>query len=231
MRQLALDIRLADHAVFDSFHPGGNALAVATLHGMAAGEGPPAAWIWGPAEAGKSHLLQAAVARAHAGGLPTAYLPLGELLQMPASVLDGMGSLRLAALDDIAAVAGNPSWEMALLRLYEQLMAEGGRLLVAAGAPPSASGIGLPDLRSRFSAGAVFRLEPLDEAGCRQALQRRAEWRGFSLPDETADYLLARVGRGTGSLFQLLDRLDRAALAAQRRLTIPFVRTVLGGGD
>ncbi len=85
-----------------------------------------------------------------------------------------------------------------------------------------------------------------DEAGCltrekqhgachfhrrAEALQRRAQWRGFSLPDDTADYLLARVGRDTGSLFRLLDRLDRAALAAQRRLTIPFVRSVLEAGE
>ncbi|MCE7895681.1 MAG: DnaA regulatory inactivator Hda [Gammaproteobacteria bacterium PRO8] len=187
MRQLALDIRLADHAVFDSFHAGSNALAVATLRGMATGERPPAAWIWGLHAAGKSHLLQATVALAHAAGASTAWLPLADLVRMPATLLDGMGGLHLVALDDIAAVAGNPTWERALLRLYEQLMAGGGRLLVAGGAPPAASGIELPDLRSRFSAGAVFRLEPLAEADCRQALQRRAQWRGFSLPDDTAD--------------------------------------------
>ena len=231
MRQLALDIRLADHAVFDSFHAGANALAVATLRGMAAGGRPPAAWVWGPPDAGKSHLLQAAVALAHAAGLSTAYLPLADLVQMPATLLDGMGGLRLVAVDDIAVVAGDPAWERALLRLYEQLMAAGGRLLVAGSAPPAGSGIALPDLRSRFSAGAVFRLEPLTEADCRRALQRRAQWRGFSLPDDTADYLLARVGRDTGSLFRLLDRLDRAALAAQRRLTIPFVRSVIGADE
>jgi hypothetical protein len=29
-------------------------------------------------------------------------------------------------------------------------------------------------------------------------------------------------------LYELLDTLDEAALAAQRRLTIPFIREVLG---
>ena len=57
----------------------------------------------------------------------------------------------------------------------------------------------------------------------------RARFRGFELPDDTGRYLLARVGRGVGELFQLLDELDRAALAAQKQLTIPFVRQVLGG--
>src|SRR5690606_4746577 len=91
MRQLALDIRLADHAVFDSFHAGSNALAVATLRGMATGERPPAAWIWGLHAAGKSHLLQATVALAHAAGASTAWLPLADLVRMPATLLDGMG--------------------------------------------------------------------------------------------------------------------------------------------
>jgi chromosomal replication initiation ATPase DnaA len=31
------------------------------------------------------------------------------------------------------------------------------------------------------------------------------------------------------SLYELLDRLDFAALRAKRRLTVPFVRDVLGG--
>jgi DnaA family protein len=39
------------------------------------------------------------------------------------------------------------------------------------------------------------------------------------------------VDRGTGSLFRLLDRLDRAGLAAQKKLTVPFVRSVLDGRD
>jgi hypothetical protein len=30
-----------------------------------------------------------------------------------------------------------------------------------------------------------------------------------------------------GSLYELLDTLDEAALVAQRRLTIPFIREVL----
>ncbi len=55
----------------------------------------------------------------------------------------------------------------------------------------------------------------------------RATWRGFSLPEETGRFLLSRVDRGAGSLFRLLDRLDRAALAAQKKLTVPFVRSVL----
>jgi DnaA family protein len=36
------------------------------------------------------------------------------------------------------------------------------------------------------------------------------------------------VGRDLASLTALLDRLDRASLAAQRRITVPFLRQTLG---
>jgi chromosomal replication initiation ATPase DnaA len=35
------------------------------------------------------------------------------------------------------------------------------------------------------------------------------------------------VGRGCSQLFTLLDQLDREALTAQKKLTIPFVKAVL----
>src|SRR3546814_4647349 len=43
------------------------------------------------------------------------------------------------------------------------------------------------------------------------------------------DWLLRRVDRDLSSLARLLDQLDRASLAEQRRITVPFLRQVLGG--
>jgi len=51
--------------------------------------------------------------------------------------------------------------------------------------------------------------------------------RGLELPDDTAQFLLRRFPRDLPSLFALLDTLDAASLVEQRRLTIPFVKTVL----
>jgi DnaA family protein len=55
--------------------------------------------------------------------------------------------------------------------------------------------------------------------------------RDASIVDDAAlDWLLRRVGRDLGGLARLFDRLDRASLAAQRRLTVPFLREALGDG-
>jgi len=71
-------------------------------------------------------------------------------------------------------------------------------------------------------------LRPLDEAGEHEALRRRAAQRGLDLPDETTRYLLRRFPRDMRTLGKLLDEIDVAALSAQRRLTVPFVREILG---
>jgi chromosomal replication initiation ATPase DnaA len=64
MQQLPLDVRLADHAVFESFHATGNELLVHQLRTVATTPGQPPLWLWAPAGQGKTHLLQATVALA-----------------------------------------------------------------------------------------------------------------------------------------------------------------------
>jgi len=70
-------------------------------------------------------------------------------------------------------------------------------------------------------------LHELDEDDQIKALQLRAHVRGFELPDDTARWLQRRFPRDMRTLYDLLDTLDEAALVAQRRLTVPFIRSVL----
>jgi DnaA-homolog protein len=226
--QLALPIGLADHAVFASFYPAGNETAVLHLETVAAGTAIGGAWLTGPAGSGKSHLLQASCA---AAGDAAVYLPLRVLAEAGPRLLEGLDSRRLVALDDIEALAGEADWEQALFGLYNELQAEGGQLLVAAPSPPRECAFALADLSSRMMQLPIFALRGLGDPERVAALQLRAGQRGLELPPDTARYLLTRERRDMGSLQALLDRLDREALRAQRRLTVPFVREVLGGGD
>ena len=81
-----------------------------------------------------------------------------------------------------------------------------------------------------MAAGLALQLKPLDEAGRTQVLRLRARNRGLELPDETAAFLLRHYPRDLRSLCGLLDTLDTASLAAQRRLTVPFIKDFIDGG-
>ena len=124
-------------------------------------------------------------------------------------------------------IAGNAEWEHALFALFNQAQDAGGILVVSATATIRECGFELRDLESRFAKLPPFRIQPLADADRVKALQLRAKQRGLDLTTETANYLLTRRQRDMKSLYALLDKLDSEALKAQRRLTIPFVKTVL----
>jgi DnaA family protein len=83
------------------------------------------------------------------------------------------------------------------------------------------------DLRTRLGWGLTFALSPLDEDGLRAALQREAKRRGMALGDDLVSYLLTRYSRDLAFLMNLLDRLDRYALAEHRVLTVPLLKQML----
>jgi DnaA family protein len=88
----------------------------------------------------------------------------------------------------------------------------------------------LPDLRSRLATGLVYQLTSMSDQQKQQALILQAQSRGLSMSDEVAQYLLRHYGRDMPALMTVLQQLDKASLQAKRRLTIPFVRQVLGNG-
>lgn len=225
--QLALGVKLRDSSVFASYYPGRNQPAVDALRAAQVGKPPTCIFLHGPAASGKSHLLQALSADASRLGHAVAYFPLGEVASLGPELLAGYGDLSCVCIDDVETIAGRDDWERALFRLHQQLDERQGRLVVASEVPPAATGIALADLRSRFGGGLVLSLQPLDEQEQISALQLRAQIRGFELPLDTAQFLLRRLPRDMGSLCELLDELDDASLAAQRRLTVPFVREII----
>jgi DnaA family protein len=223
VKQLALGVTLRAHALFANFYPGPNEEVLAALQRP----GADPVWLWGGAGCGKSHLLQALCA-ATAG--PAAYLPARSIARgaaLPAEALRGLADCGAVCVDDVDAVAGNLDSEQALFRLFNEAQESRSRLVFAAAAAPRGIAWRLDDWRSRAASCVVYHVRELDEAGRARALELRAAQRGLKLPAETLDYLMKRMPRDLHSLFDILDELDEASLAAQRRLTIPFIREAL----
>ncbi|HDZ56244.1 MAG TPA: DnaA regulatory inactivator Hda [Pseudomonas xinjiangensis] len=229
--QLPLGVKLRDEATFTSYFAGPNAAVVGAVEALASpGSAVPEPYIylWGAQGSGRSHLLQAACHRMSERDGLAMYLPLREVKSHGPAILEGMEAFDLLCLDQLDALAGDPEWEEALFHLYNRLREQDGRLLLAASAPPRALEFTLADLASRLSWGVVYQLQMLDDHGKQEMLKLRAELRGLQLPDEVARYILSRGSRGMAELFAALDHLDQASLQAQHRLTIPFVKRVMG---
>ena len=208
--QLPLNLRAPQVAGFEDFE--GSAEAVAQLRACARGESAGHVLLDGPSGSGRSHLLLAVLG-------PRAF----DALQ----ALEGLG---LVALDDLQSVVGEREREIELFALHNRVHDQGGQLLYAADASPQGLQLALPDLRSRLQQCSRFSLRALDDEGRRRVLKRRAQARGLELDELVLDYLFRRHSRDLQALTRLLERLDQESLAAQRRITVPFLRTLLEAG-
>ncbi|HEX4044792.1 MAG TPA: DnaA regulatory inactivator Hda [Gammaproteobacteria bacterium] len=225
--QLTLGLSLKDDATFDNFYPAQNTTIITALKKAASGQGEKMIYLYGMRGQGHSHLLQACCHAAHQQQHRSVYLPLANLLLLSPDICQGLESLSLVCLDDIDAIAGNAVWEEAIFHLYNRVYDAGGILIIAGHHDHQTIPLILPDLRSRLAWGVGYRLQPLADEEKLAALIMRAKRRGMGLSKEVGKYILTHCPRHMRTLFAALDILDKASLAAQRRLTIPFVKEVL----
>lgn len=193
---------------------------------LARGSAQPLVVLYGDAAAGKTHLLQAVCHAVAAAGLSCAYLPLSDHAQFAPDILDSLESYALVCIDDVDAIAHRPDWERGLLALYERIRAHRVTLVCAARQTPQRIAFDLKDLTTRLSSGVSYALRTLNDPDKLILLKRQAQARGLELSDEVMRYLLQRYPRDLPSLLALVDRLDRESLAQQRRITIPFLRSL-----
>lgn len=228
LTQFALALSLGDEVTFENFDPGNNVELIDLLKQTASNKGERILYICGTRGQGCSHLLQACCHEATQHQVSSVYLPLSQLITLsPDEVLHGLELLQLICIDDIHLVAGVPGWEEAVFHLFNRVYDAGGRIVITANDLPKSLPFRLPDLISRLSWGIVYQWRPLTDNEKLRVLTMRAKQRGIHLSEEVGKYILTHCPRHMSTLFAALDALDKASLAAQRRLTIPFVKEVL----
>lgn len=234
--QLTLPIHQIDDDTFDNFYAENSLLLLGSLRQNFVDVQQPFFYIWGGKSSGKSHLLKAVSNHYLLNQQSATYIPLDKSHYFAPTVLDNADQLDVVCLDDIQAVAGDEEWELAIFDLFNQIREQQGLfnqgkktlLLISADCPPHQLAIRLPDLRSRLTWGEVYRLADLDDEQKRIILQRNARNKGLELSDEVANFLLKRLDRDLQALMHKLTLLDHASLQAQRKLTLPFVKEILG---
>jgi DnaA family protein len=221
--QIPLPFKLQEGFNFDNFVATDNQLIIQSLKTL----DEPFIFLWGDEGTGKTHLLQATCQQQTLLGKTASYLPFKEWISLSPDILDGMANVDLICIDDIHLAFRNPHWEEALFNLFNQIKQAAGLLVVSSTLSPQQSSIQLNDLKSRLNSGLALNLTPLSDESTIQAMQARALQLGLELNRDTANYILTRFPRNLSTLWRLLGQLDHASLAAQRKLTIPFVKSTL----
>jgi DnaA family protein len=215
MTQMLLGIAPQWQPTLENFVVGRNLeLHSALRHALSSAGGERGFYLWGEADSGKSHLLQAAVERARANGQSAVYQRGG--------VPD---EAQVVAVDDVEAL--DDAAQIALFALYNRLREQGGMLLVSGHAAPAHLQL-RDDLRTRLGWGLVYQVHALNDEEKTQALHQHAQARGFIVPGEVTQYLLRHGRRDLPYLLNVLDDLDAHCLRLKKRAaSVPLLKEVM----
>ena len=223
MRQIPLDVSLSEYMTFETFYLGPNKSVVDSLRD----EKNQLIWLAGLEGFGKTHLLHAFLNSHEHENKKVLYLPMSESQDFTPDILDNLAQYDLVAIDDIENIIGYMTWEEQLLKFYEDSYSTRNKILITANDTPKGLNFLLPDLSSRFNLALIERLRPMNEDEMIKAILIHSKARGFDLPEDSAKYLINRVPRDVSVLIDMIKLLDYESLSMQRKLTIPFIKTVL----
>jgi chromosomal replication initiation ATPase DnaA len=173
---------------------------------------------------GKTHLLNLWLGKS--GGR---FVTVPELIGQDAAGL--IASTNCIAIDDADALAGNEAAEEKLFHLYNHLSTAKGSLLLTMARGAGQSGFVLPDLRSRLMALPAVGLGAPDDMLLSALIVKQFRDRQVALDAGVVAYLTSHGARDAASIRDLVERLDREALAEGRKISIALARRVLEGID
>jgi len=223
VQQIPLPVNISDNMIFESFIAGTNDQIFELLQTNE----QKFLWIAGDKGAGKTHLLQAKINQSNHDQFKFMYLPMRELSKFTPEILDDLDQMDLICIDDIDLVLGSKIWEEKLLDLYERIHNTKTIFIVSSKDTPQGGKFLIKDLLSRYSTALVLRLNILKEMDIVRAIQVHGKIRGFHLSDDVANFLLKRVRRDVCSLIEVIEVLDYESLAKKRKITIPFIKSIL----
>lgn len=134
-------------------------------------------------------------------------------------------------LDDADVWAGHAEAEERLFHLYNHLKTAKGFLLVTMKRGAGQAGFVLPDLRSRLLALPSVSLGAPDDDLLQALIVKQFRDRQISLDTGVVSYLAARIPRDAASIRNTVEKLDLAALAEGRKITIVLARKILENLD
>ena len=202
-----------------NFVVGRNQQALDALQRLLAGQLPePIVYLWGASGCGRSHLAAAIAATPSGWRWDAAAAPAAPGVAVVDDIEDVRDQRAQIALFNRLNAVRETGWTQAADRRI-------GCLVIGSAAPAQ---LDLrADLRTRLAWGHVFQLQLLDDVEKAEFLRAHAAARGATVSPELVTYMLLNLPRDLRTLAAALDALDRFALAQQRPLTVPLLKTWL----
>lgn len=196
-----------------------NAAAVRLIDAWPGWTGPAHA-IVGPPGSGKSHLANVWRLASGARSIGAGEVRDGDL--------DSLADAPALAIEDAdrAEIA-----DAALFHLLNLCKEGGVSLLLTARQPPQGWRVKLPDLESRLRSVPAVMIGAPDDGLLRAVLVKQFADRQLDVSPRVIAYLAMRMERSMDEARRIVEKLDRAALAARRRITRQFAREALGWPD
>ncbi len=222
--QFPLHFEFRANQTFDDFFAGENEPIVKDLKQCVLGNGAQQIFLWGKSGQGKSHLLQACCHYAQQHERQSFYFDLSRYRRHRPAILMGLDDYDVVCLDNVDWIVGQEKWEQALCEFMQRHYDRGHQLIISATCLPNYMTIKTPDLKTRLSWGLMLQLKTLVNTHSIDALIFKADAMGFEISPQVGRFLMIQHQSELDGLWHLLDKLDRASLAAKRKLTVPFLK-------
>lgn len=169
-----------------------------------------------PARAGKTHLANVWRLKSGATRLDASALCEDDV---PAAAAHGA-----VLVEDLHAGIGD---ERALFHLLNLVREHKLSMLLTSRAPPGELEAALPDLRSRLRALPVVTIAPPDEVLLKAVLVKHFTDRQLAVEPGIIAYIALRMERSMEAAASIVAAIDRASMAARRKVTRPLVAEIL----
>jgi chromosomal replication initiation ATPase DnaA len=170
----------------------------------------------GPAASGKTHLVRVWQAMSGAPSLGPADLDIGAI-----DAMEEGAPLAIEYTDRL------PYDEQALFHLINLAREKRLFVLLTARAAPGRWTVALPDLASRLAALPAVEIGAPDEALLRTVMLKQFTDRQLDIDPKLLEFLAIRIDRSLQAAAAAVEAVDRAALAAGRKITRKLISDAL----
>ncbi len=173
-------------------------------------------FLYGPAACGKTHLAHVWAHENQAVFIKAADLPTVDVAQTPLYIV----------VEDIQKLT--PKSSESLFHLYNYLYQKKGNLIVTSDTPLANLTLSLKDLKSRLSRLVSLQMKSPDEDLMRLFILKLFSDLQVTVLDNEINYLASHLNRDFKYVFHFIKTLNNRSIAEKRKITIPFIKLVLG---